>query len=100
MDNQGKLLNPLHDIQFVSNWVQATGRYFPQERRTGRTTVLALQYIAQAMQQPHEPVYVKDHYVSENANRCLIHTMQDMVDKLGLDFFVFSGARNTVTFTR
>lgn len=80
--------HPLHTVEFVASCLVMTGRY-PGDRRTGRTTALALQYIAKAIQEPrkwHEP---KDHHDSLMMREHLTALCRDMVNKLGLEGFVF-----------
>ena len=82
------LLHPNHTPEFVLLNLQATGRY-PGDRCTGRSTALALEYIARAMRQPRKWHTITDHHPSFFAATCLRNIMQDMVAKLGLKGFVF-----------
>lgn len=91
-------LHPLHSPAFVSRHVLCHGEY-PGVRCTGRSTAQALRLLAEAIQQPGVTIKITDHFPTVSADRELMHTMQGMVDRLGLEHMVFK-ADNTVTFTR
>ena len=94
-----KKLHPLHTPQYLYDYMRYTGEYYPLDRRTGRSTAQALQYLAHAICDPHTPVAIVDHYGTEKANKALAKSMQHMADLLGLKHMVFTVAPCTVTFT-
>lgn len=59
----------------------------PQARCTGKTTKLALHYIALAMNNPNCHTTVRDHYNSMAAHKNLINLIKNYVDILGLKNF-------------
>lgn len=92
------MLHPLHTPEFVANYI-AYGGGHPQERRTGRSTALALKYIAEAIENPRQPVQIRDHHDVLRAHRDLFERVREMVRQLGLEHMVFREHGNTVTFT-
>lgn len=64
----------------------ATGEYLGA-RRTGRSTAMALSYIAQAMKTPGVPVYVHDHWDSSAAHTLLLRRVEDVIERLELKHF-------------
>lgn len=70
-------------------------------RRTGRSTALALQYIADSYNRPRFTYIIKDHLQhGENhvANRNLLNQINEMVNNLGLNGFVFNRPKNTLEY--
>jgi len=82
-------LHPLHTPEAIALYMQTTGMYYPTERRTGRTTIIALECIAHAMQNPHQWYCVRDHHNTEAAARGLVSLIQQTVQRLGLKHFLF-----------
>jgi hypothetical protein len=82
-------IHPLHNVDFIAAVMKDTGRYFPAERGTGRTTVLALQLIAQAIQRPHTWHSAVDHFGTLPANAHLLQVARSMVLELDLKHFHF-----------
>jgi hypothetical protein len=72
--------------------------YPDTRRRTGRTTVLALEYTAKALSHPGTPVRVHDHHDGPHADRHLLHAIVEIVDKMGWTGYLFDMNRRTVTF--
>ena len=91
-------MHPLHTPEMVCDHVRNTGEYFDPDRCTGRSTVLALNFLAQAIRQPERPVKIVDHHGTRYANEELRRIMQDMVIRLGFMHMVFTA--DTVKFTR
>lgn len=53
-------LHPLHDPQWVAEYVREIGAY-PGLRKTGRTTERALRVVAEAITMPHKFIAIYDH---------------------------------------
>lgn len=96
---QPKRLHPLHSAQFVSLYVQDTGCYFDTERCTGRTLVLALTFITQALKNPHTVINVRDHEDRRVLHERLVKTIHELTDKLGIGGFLCKPSALTVEFT-
>lgn len=92
-------LHPLHTPAMIAEHVLSTGEHFPVERRTGRSTVQALHYLAVAIDKPHQRITVLDHHGTTAATKDLIRRMQEIAGKLGLGHLVFDMDSHTVTFT-
>lgn len=90
--------HPLHSADFIERYRDFAGEPL-QERRTGRSTALALKYIAEAIQNPRKPVQIKDHHDSALAHRRLFQVTREMVKRLDLQNMVFHEFRGTVTLT-
>lgn len=84
-------LHPLHTPTFVAEHVMSTGR-LPGMRATGRSTCLALEYVAKAMRTPFVPVPLVDHFDSTTAHTCLKEAVVEILSRL--DFRGFSITRN------
>lgn len=97
MSNDGPI-HPLHDISEIASFMRSTGKYFPQERRTGRSTIQALKYIAQAMENPFEEIVIKDHHGTYDSDRVLFRSIQGIVSDAGFKHFVFSLGNLTIKF--
>ena len=91
-------LHPLHTPDWLHSMMLATGEYPEVERCTGRTTILALEAIVKAMQNPHTPVHVKDHVNLTHNHMEVVKLAHDFTKKLGLEHFQCSPSRLTVTF--
>jgi hypothetical protein len=68
----------------------ATRHVFPEHRRSGRTTALALHYIATAMLQTGKPVKINDHVNHRKAHESCFRMVQDIIRKLELKCFIFN----------
>lgn len=93
-----KRLNPLHKAKFLDQHVRNTGTYFPEARRTGRTTALALGYISQAIRKPHQWIDVRDHEDTRCQHESLTRLCTEMIWKLGLEHFIAQGSRCRIAF--
>lgn len=51
-------------------------------RRTGKSTALALRYIADAIENQQEYIEVKDHFPTEQASKYLLQTIMSMCKQL------------------
>ncbi len=69
-----------------------------QDRRSGRSTGLALIAIGQALTHPGEEIRIKDHYDSREADELLMRTTFDLVSKLELEGFTFNKAYKFIRF--
>jgi hypothetical protein len=83
-------LHPLHSVNMVLDDIRRTGCYFDERRGTGRTTALALQYIAAAISNPFCSILIRDHHGSTQSDRMLVHVCRQMVHTLGLYEFHFT----------
>jgi hypothetical protein len=64
-------LHPLHEPEALLQGMLANQEYPDRLRRTGRSTALALQYIAKAIQEPYSPVLLRDHtHLHSETYRC------------------------------
>lgn len=82
-------LHPLHTVDWIIQHIRCTGEYFPQERRTGRSEQLALEFIVKAMRNPYQWHVVTDHHGTTNASRNLCQRIRAIVIKLGYEQFHF-----------
>ena len=76
-------LHPLHIRDLVCEYVKTTGTY-PGERGTGRTTALALRFIAQATELAggcSPKLKIHDHYGGGNGYY-MLNVIQGIYDKL------------------
>ena len=69
-------------------------------RRTGRSTIIALELIASAMKNPGLRIRILDHHGTREANSNLLYMMVGMVDSLEFDGFVFNREESTITYQR
>ena len=91
-------LHPLHTVEFLTALMNSTGAYPDIERKTGRSTIIALSIIVKALENPHTPIPVRDHLDVRLAHIEMVKTVRDMCDKLGLQHIHCSQSRLTVTF--
>ncbi|CAI3971344.1 hypothetical protein VAC51_00021 [Variovorax phage VAC_51] len=92
-------LHPMHSADFLSRQVLMTGCYPDTERCTGRTTVLALEFIAKAMSNPHVVVHVRDHHGTTFAHQRLVKVIHAITQRLGLEGFLCKPSDLTIEFT-
>lgn len=72
-----------------------------KDRRTGRSTGLALKYIADAYNRPGFTFPIADHLQSGKnhvANRLLMNTINKMIFDLKLSGFIFDTMKNTMEY--
>ena len=67
-------------------------------RRTGKSTALAFKAISEAMENPLQPVKIKDHIDRYPANKLLLERTNNIIEKVGLKGFIFNKAENTITY--
>lgn len=80
-------LHPLRTPELVYRHLLDTGCYMG-DRCTGRSTSLALGFIAEALRKPGVTVYIKDHHDSSLADRHLTDKVAEYVDRLGLKHLI------------
>lgn len=85
----GKLLHPLHTPDWICDTIRATGQYPDAERKTGRTTIRALELIATAMKNPHCWLLITDHHPCGGAHKNMRTMVEQMVCGMGLQHFNF-----------
>lgn len=79
-------LHPLHTPDLLDSVVRSSGCYFDPERYTGRSTILALGFIQQALKNPHTWIQVDDHDQSYQAAMRLTYDISQMVRVLRLKY--------------
>lgn len=85
-------LHPLHSPQWVAEVVLTSGAY-PGERRTGRSTAAALEYVARAIRVPGLKIALWDHFDSMIAHECQRRAVEEIISRL--DFRAFRITKNT-----
>lgn len=94
-----KRLHPLHNVEWLAAQMRYSGCYADTERCTGRTTILALGYICDALENPHKIVNVVDHHPTEHSHVELVRIIHEMTRKLDLKGFKCNPSRKTIQFT-
>lgn len=82
-------LHPLHTPELLFDHMAQDGTYFPQESRTGRTTIIALRYLATIMDNPHTWITLRDHDGSADADSQLFELVKRMYNNMDLKHMVF-----------
>lgn len=99
-------LHPLHTVEMITTMIRDTGEYFDQNRRTGRSTALALKYIADAISNPYKPIRIVDHAQPNGMpatcemNRHLARMVFDIVRHLRYEHMLCNCNECTLTFGR
>ncbi|AIK67586.1 hypothetical protein [Pseudomonas phage PAXYB1] len=75
-----KELHPLHTPEFVKTFLDQTG-CLPGERRTGRTTGIAMQAIGMALAHPRKTMTFDDHHGGSAA--ALVDRIETILEALG-----------------
>lgn len=83
-------LHPLHTPDLLDSVVRSSGCYFDPERYTGRSTILALGFIQQALKNPHTWIKVADHDPSYHAAMRLTCDISQMVQVLRLKYITIN----------
>lgn len=94
----GYRLHPLHSVEYVCKYIESTGEYFQPERRTGRSTRQALNFIAEAMGAPGCDIRVHDHHGTHEACKHLMRMIEDMTTALQFEHFTFNYPQCTLRF--
>lgn len=68
------------------------------KRRSGRSTIIALRTIALAMENPGRALRIMDHAGTSKADQFLMAMIQDMVNAMGFEHFIFDRSRCTIKF--
>lgn len=71
-------------IHFVSDLLEPKGD--DEERRTGRSSKLALHYALLLLKAPGNRVMIRDHFDSPESNRSLMRTVCSILELLGIDY--------------
>ena len=58
-------------------------------RATGRSTVRALEFIARAIKNPGQRIYIQDHHYGDRADEHLLRMIRRYVDSLEFEYFSF-----------
>jgi hypothetical protein len=91
-------LHPLQSPKKLAEEIMLTGKMPDLQRCTGRTTVLALDYIKKSLEKPYSEWHVQDHSPAHGADLHLLCEIKDKVMALGLKGFYFNFQRMTVTY--
>lgn len=83
---------------FIKEIEKATGQKYDKQRRTGRTTMLALQTIARAMYKPERDHVISDHYGTTGADKNMAFMIERIISQLYLKGFEINYKRMTLTF--
>ena len=81
-------VNKLIGLEKTLDFIEK-GCSFDIVRGTGRSTALALKIIGAAMSDPGDWYKIKDHHDTMCADRALLDTIQDIIDKLNFECFEF-----------
>ena len=60
-----------------------------EDRRTGKSTGIALMKIGEALHNPNKRIFIRDHYGTREADRILFKTVERLYHELGLKNFTF-----------
>jgi hypothetical protein len=88
------MTHPLHDKEFIEKFPSAT------DRRTGRSTAIALRTITWAIENPDQPISIRDHHPTIKAHQFLARMIADMIQKLELQHLTINRAKLTLIFSR
>lgn len=66
--------------------------------RTGQSTAIALETIAEAIRNPNKPIKIIDHFDTKPSHRFLLDRTAKIIQTLDLQGFLFNTAKNTITF--
>lgn len=69
-----------------------------EQRRTGRTTQLAIQALADVLKHPNYPIYPKDHHNTQQSHKELLSLCRLMVEKLGLEHIQFNYSNTSMVY--
>lgn len=89
--------HPLHTEEFLRRVRLCSGQH-PGNRRTGRSTAIALRILADAISCPRRPIQVVDHDPRRCAQEHTFYMVHDMATALGLQHLKFNTHKFTVTF--
>ena len=78
----------MHPLQTKLAMAAETLEIYPK-RATGRSTVRALEFIARAIKNPGQRIYVQDHYYGDRADEHLLRMIRRYIDNLGFEYFSF-----------
>lgn len=78
----------LRDKFMLEQMKHITG-HLDVDRRTGRSTMNALQCLVECYKRPNQWVEIRDHYATLEAHKYLSHSLQDLVKRLGFEGFEF-----------
>lgn len=92
-------LHPLHTRKWLMAMLeQGEDVVVIRSRRTGKSTVQALTYIAKAISNPGKRIEVSDHFGTPEATRHLTMMMRSMIDVLGLQHLHFDREAQSIIF--
>lgn len=69
-----------------------------KDRGTGKSTALALAYIAEAMYRPGKRFIIHDHHNVHLSNQYLGEVVSRLIEKLGLEFIEYRKSDNSICF--
>jgi hypothetical protein len=82
----------------MAEYKALSGRDFPKNRRTGRSTAIGLSRIADAIENPGKDILIRDHLGTPQADKYLMRMILDMISKLDLRGFHYKKAENMLSF--
>lgn len=92
-------LHPLHTRKWLMAMLeQGEDVMLIRSRRTGKSTVQALTYIAKAISNPGKHIEVSDHFGTPEATRHLMMVTRNMVHALGLQHIHFDIVSRSIIF--
>lgn len=77
------MIHPLHTPEML----REVRLPLTTERRTGRTTAIALRLIAEALSNPRHPIPIVDHEPGDRMDQHLQRLIMDIIGRLGLREF-------------
>lgn len=91
-------MKPLFPNKLRQNYQKQTGIDFPKERRSGRSTAIALKTIADAIENPGRDIFVTDHLKTRYSKHHLLDTIINIIRQLKLEAFCYSKLDLTIRF--
>ena len=92
-------LHPLHTRKWLEAMLeQGEDVMLIRSRRSGKSTVQALGYIAKAISNPGKHIEVSDHFGTPEATHHLLMMMRGMVETLGLEHIHLDRGTQSIIF--
>ena len=76
------MIHPLH--RELDQQLYAAIQQGGLSRHTGRSTIMALKYIAEALANPYKQIPLTDHYVDSSASVRMAGIVTSLIEKMGL----------------
>ena len=91
------MANPLHTNEFINQFWRSQG-HGPGRRATGRSTAQAFALLSICTMFPRSWYEIRDHHMTPKADEHLMYMIKDIVDRLGLQHFVFDHVKRRMAF--